>query len=38
MGFRDIVSRSLERNTIPNIDPLPGDPDYKSPPEPLRHF
>jgi hypothetical protein len=40
MGFRDIVSRSLERSSdrIPNIDPLPGDPDYKSPSEPLRHF
>ncbi|HMH16125.1 MAG TPA: hypothetical protein VK578_23715 [Edaphobacter sp.] len=40
MGFRDIVSRSLERNVdrIPTLDPLPGDPDYKSPTEPLRHF
>ena len=38
MGFRDIVSRSLERNAIPTLDPLPGDPEYKSPTEPLRHF
>jgi hypothetical protein len=40
MGFRDIVSRSLERSTdrIPNVDPIPGEPDYKPTTEPLRHF
>jgi hypothetical protein len=40
IGSRDIVTRSLERTTdrIPTIDPIPGDPDYKSPTEPLRHF
>jgi hypothetical protein len=40
MGFRDIVSRSLQSNAdrSPTLDPLPGDPDYKSPTEPLRHF
>ena len=38
LGSRDIVSRSLERSA--SLDPLPGDPDYKSsiPPENLRHF
>jgi hypothetical protein len=40
MGFRDIVSRSIQSNTdrIPTMDPLPGDPDYKPTTEPLRHF
>jgi hypothetical protein len=40
MGFRDVVSRSIERNTdrIPTMDPIPGDPDYKPTTEPLRHF
>lgn len=40
MGFRDVVSRSIERNTdrVPAMDPIPGDPDYKSTTEPLRHF
>ncbi len=39
IGSRDIVTRSLERSADrPNLDPIPGDPDYKSPTEPLRHF
>lgn len=40
IGSRDIVTRSLERSTDrpTGLDPLPGDPDYKSPAEPLRHF
>ena len=42
LGSRDIVSRSLERSADlrSNLDPLPGDPDFKSAtsPEPLRHF
>ncbi len=38
LGSRDIVSRSLEKNVERDrLDPIPGDPDYKSP-EPLRHF
>jgi hypothetical protein len=42
LGSRDIVSRSLERSADlrSNLDPIPGDPDFKSstPAEPLRHF
>ncbi|MGH9596359.1 MAG: hypothetical protein ACRD3K_06135 [Edaphobacter sp.] len=42
LGSRDIVSRSLERSADlrSTIDPIPGDPDYKSstPTETLRHF
>jgi hypothetical protein len=41
LGSRDIVSRSLERSAdLRSIDPIPGDPDYKSPTpaETLRHF
>lgn len=39
IGSRDIVTRSIEKNVDrPNLDPIPGDPDYKSPTEPLRHF
>ncbi|HTD96816.1 MAG TPA: hypothetical protein VK627_07790 [Edaphobacter sp.] len=40
IGSRDIVSRSLEKNVErPNLDPLPGDPDYRATPtETLRHF
>jgi hypothetical protein len=42
LGSRDIVSRSLERSADlrSNLDPIPGDPDYKSSTtsEPLRHF
>jgi hypothetical protein len=42
LGSRDIVSRSLERSADlrSTIDPIPGDPDYKSSPttETLRHF
>jgi hypothetical protein len=40
LGSRDIVSRSLERSAGTSLDPLPGDPDYKSstPIENLRHF
>jgi hypothetical protein len=43
IGSRDIVTRSLERGTDrsadrPDLSPIPGDPDYKSPAEPLRHF
>ena len=39
LGSRDIVSRSLERSAS-TLDPIPGDPDYKSPThtETLRHF
>ena len=37
LGSRDIVSRTLDRNT--SLDPIPGDPDYKtSASETLRHF
>jgi hypothetical protein len=38
IGSRDIVTRSLEKNVDRPLDPIPGDPDYKSPTEPLRHF
>jgi hypothetical protein len=41
LGSRDIVSRSLERSAdLRPIDPIPGDPDFKSPTasETLRHF
>src|SRR5271156_1854898 len=42
LGSRDIVSRSLERSADlrSNLDPIPGDPDFKSTTttEPLRHF
>lgn len=40
IGSRDIVTRSLERTAdrAPSVEPVPGDPDYKSPTEPLRHF
>jgi hypothetical protein len=42
LGSRDIVSRSLERSADlrSTLDPIPGDPDYKSqtPSETLRHF
>src|SRR5271155_3084967 len=42
LGSRDIVSRSLERSADHRspLDPIPGDPDYKSSTtsEPLRHF
>jgi hypothetical protein len=42
LGSRDIVSRSLERSADlrSNLDPIPGDPDYKASTtsEPLRHF
>jgi hypothetical protein len=42
LGSRDIVSRSLERSADlrSGLDPIPGDPDYKTPTptESLRHF
>jgi hypothetical protein len=38
LGSRDIVSRSLERNTDFAPDAIPGDPESRSHVEPLRHF
>jgi hypothetical protein len=38
LGSRDIVSRSLERNTDLAPDGLPSDPETRATTEPLRHF
>jgi hypothetical protein len=38
LGSRDIVSRSLERNTDLTPDAIPGDLESRSPAETLRHF
>jgi hypothetical protein len=38
LGSRDIVSRSLERNTEPSPDGLPTDPEARATTETLRHF
>jgi hypothetical protein len=40
LGSRDIVTRSLERTAerAPTGEPVPGDPEYKSTTEPIRHF
>ena len=40
LGSREIVSRSLEKNVerSPDLDHIPTDPTYKTPPETLRHF
>lgn len=39
LGSREIVSRSLEKNVErSDLDHIPTDPTYKTPPETLRHF